>query len=189
MVQRQPHVAYFCMEYGLHESFLIYLGRPRHPAGDFIKAKGPEHADGRGRLPVGARLLHCVAHRRRRPALRRFPGYTADWLQDTNVRVRVRARGQERSVVWVTDRVRARPLFLIDPIKHEDRWITHRLYEAGTDTRIAQGRCCLGIGGLRRARLARLQRAYHHFNEGHAMSRASDDRGRDAGYGMQFPQA
>ena len=38
MSQRQPHVAYFCMEYGLHESFPIYSGGLGILAGDFVKA-------------------------------------------------------------------------------------------------------------------------------------------------------
>ena len=35
---RNPHIAYFCMEYGLHESFPIYSGGLGVLAGDFIKA-------------------------------------------------------------------------------------------------------------------------------------------------------
>src|SRR6267143_4114524 len=33
-----PHVAYFCMEFGLHESFPIYAGGLGVLAGDFIKS-------------------------------------------------------------------------------------------------------------------------------------------------------
>ena len=34
-----------------------------------------------------------------------FPGYTADWLEDTGVRVRVRVRGVEvQCRIWVTQR-------------------------------------------------------------------------------------
>jgi starch phosphorylase len=50
--------------------------------------------------------------------------------------------------VWVTDRYGNVPLYLLEPTKREDRWITHRLYESGTDTRIAQEQL-LGIGGAR----------------------------------------
>src|SRR5204862_6308571 len=35
---RTPHVAYFCMEYGLDESFPIYSGGLGILAGDFIKS-------------------------------------------------------------------------------------------------------------------------------------------------------
>ena len=36
--RRLPCVAYFCMEYGLHESFPIYSGGLGILAGDYIKA-------------------------------------------------------------------------------------------------------------------------------------------------------
>ena len=35
---RVPCVAYFCMEYGLHESFPIYAGGLGVLAGDYVKA-------------------------------------------------------------------------------------------------------------------------------------------------------
>ena len=35
---RVPHVAFFCMEFGLHESFPIYSGGLGILAGDFIKS-------------------------------------------------------------------------------------------------------------------------------------------------------
>src|SRR5207247_993791 len=69
--------------------------------------------------------------------------------RDTRVRVRVRVRGKEvPCIVWVTERFGHVPLHLIEPLRAEDRWITHRLYESGSDVRIAQ-EMLLGIGGLR----------------------------------------
>ena len=38
MPPRPPHVAYFCMEYGLNETFPIYSGGLGILAGDFIKS-------------------------------------------------------------------------------------------------------------------------------------------------------
>ena len=189
MVQRQPHVAYFCMEYGLHESFPIYSGGLGILAGDFIKA-----AKDLNMPMVAVGLLwargYCVQRigADGRP-YEEFPGYTADWLQDTNVRVRVRVRGQEvQCRVWVTDKFGHCPLFLIDPIKHEDRWITHRLYEAGTDTRIAQ-EMLLGIGGLRALGWLGYNVHTYHFNEGHAVFAGIEMIADAMQGGMQFPQA
>jgi len=66
-----------------------------------------------------------------------FPGYDSGFLEDTGVRVRVRVRGAEvRCVVKVTRRFGNATLLLIEPERDEDRWITHRLYQAGTDVRI-----------------------------------------------------
>ena len=147
-----PHVAYFCMEFGLHESFPIYSGGLGVLAGDFIKSAHDL------RLPVVAVGLrwergYCVQRvGAGRPAVRRVPDLRHDFLRDTGVRVRVRVRGEEvPCTVWVTDRFGHAPLYLLEPQRAEHRWITHRLYEAGTDVRIAQ-EMLLGIGGVRALR-------------------------------------
>ncbi len=169
MSQRPPHVAYLCMEYGLHESFPIYSGGLGVLAGDFIKSARDL------KMPmVAVGLLwargYCVQRigADGRP-YEEFPGYDASFLQDTGVRVRVRVRGGEvQCRVWMTERFNHCPLFLIEPLRHEDRWITHRLYEAGTDTRIAQ-EMLLGIGGVRALGWLGYPIHTYHFNEGHAV--------------------
>ena len=60
------------------------------------------------------------------------------------------------------------PLYLIEPYRAQDRWITHRLYEAGTDVRIAQ-EMLLGIGGVRALNWLGIPISTYHFNEGHAV--------------------
>src|SRR5260370_1297630 len=68
-----------------------------------------------------------------------YPAFETAFPSDTGVSVRVRVRGKELPVrVWVTERYGHVPLYLLEPLLREDRWITHRLYEAGTDIRIAQ---------------------------------------------------
>jgi starch phosphorylase len=177
------------MEYGLHESFPIYSGGLGILAGDFIKAARDLQ------LPmVAVGLLwargYCVQRigADGRP-YEEFPGFTADHLEDTGVRVRVRVRGTEvQCRVWVTEKFGHIKLFLIDPIRHEDRWITHRLYEAGTDTRIAQ-EMLLGIGGVRALSWLGYPIATCHFNEGHAVFAGIEMIAEYMESGMQFPQA
>src|SRR5262249_43753818 len=121
-----PCVAYLCMEYGLHESFPIYAGGLGILAGDYIKA-APDLA-----LPMGAVGLlgergYCVQRigADGRP-YEESPAYDTGFLTDTGVRVRVRVRGHELPVrVWVTDRYGHVPLYLLEPLRREDRWITH----------------------------------------------------------------
>src|SRR5207237_5503295 len=60
------------------------------------------------------------------------------------------------------------PLFLLEPIAPEDRWITRRLYGGGTVDRVAQ-EVLLGIGGVRALRALGIQVDVYHFNEGHAV--------------------
>ena len=189
MPPRTPHVAYFCMEYGLHESFPIYSGGLGILAGDFIKA-----ARDLGKPMVAVGLLwargYCVQRigADGRP-YEEFPGFDSDFLQDTGVRVRVRVRGNEVLCrVWMTDRFGHCPLYLIEPIRQEDRWITHRLYEAGTDTRIAQ-EMLLGIGGVRALQWLGYNVHTYHFNEGHAVFAGIEMIADQMEGGRQFPDA
>ena len=186
---RVPCIAYFCMEYGLHESFPIYSGGLGILAGDYVKA-----ARDAGVPMVAVGLLwergYCVQRigADGRPYME-YPGYDNAFLEDTGVRVRVRVRGQEVPVrVWVTERHGHIPLYLLEPLRKEDRWITHRLYEAGTDTRIAQ-EMILGIGGVRALGWLGLNVHTYHFNEGHAVFAGIERIAELMESGLQFPQA
>ena len=164
-----PTVAYFCMEYGLHEEFPIYAGGLGILAGDFIKS---------GRdlgLPVvgvGLRWLHGYSRQRILPdgqPVDDFPTYRADFLEDTGVRVRVRIASREvEARVWRTERWGNAPLFLLEPVAGDDAWITRRLYEPTLDCRVAQ-EILLGVGGIRALRKLGLDVDVYHFNEGHAV--------------------
>jgi starch phosphorylase len=186
---RTPCVAYFCMEYGLHESFPIYAGGLGILAGDYIKAAHD------AQLPlVAVGLLwergYCVQRigADGRP-YEEYPAYDTGFLADTGVRVRVRVRGKEIPVrVWVTERHGHVPLYLLEPLRREDRWITHRLYESGTDTRIAQ-EMLLGIGGLRALGWLGLDVVTYHFNEGHAVFAGIERIAELMESGLQFPEA
>jgi starch phosphorylase len=168
-MNRTPHVAYFCMEFGLHESFPIYAGGLGVLAGDFIKSA---HDLKLPVVAVGLRWERGYGAQRVGPGgapVEEFPSYDSGFLRETGVRVRVRVRGVEvPCVVWVTERFGHVPLYLIEPYRAQDRWITHRLYEAGTDVRIAQ-EMLLGIGGVRALNWLGIPIVTHHFNEGHAV--------------------
>src|SRR5437870_561320 len=175
---QQPHVAYFCMEFGLHESFPIYAGGLGVLAGDFIKSAHDL------KLPVVAVTLRWergYGVQRIGPdgmPHEEFPGYDSSFLKETGVRVRIRVRGQEIACrVWSTDRFGHVPLFLIEPLRAQDRWITHRLYESGTDTRIAQ-EMLLGIGGVRSLNWHGIPISTYHYNEVPAAC-AGDERVRE----------
>jgi starch phosphorylase len=177
------------MEFGLHESFPIYSGGLGVLAGDFIKSAHDL------RLPVVAVGLrwergYCV--QRVGPdgqPYDEFPTYDHDFLRDTGVRIRVRVRGEEvPCIVWVTDRFGHAPLYLLEPKRPEHRWITHRLYQAGTDVRIAQ-EILLGIGGVRALRWLGLPVSTYHFNEGHAVFAGLELMAEAMENGRPFPDA
>ena len=184
-----PIVAYFCMEYGLHESFPIYSGGLGILAGDYIKAG---HDLAAPMVAVGLLWArgYCVQRigADGRP-YEEYPGFDSSFLEDTGVRVRVRVRGREVPVrVWVTQKHGTIPLYLLEPLREEDRWITHRLYEAGTDTRIAQ-ELILGIGGVRALGWLGFNVHTYHFNEGHAVFAGIERIAELMESGLQFPDA
>ncbi len=189
-MSQQPHVAYFCMEFGLHESFPIYAGGLGVLAGDFIKSA---HDLKLPVIAVSLRWERGYGVQRIGPdgmPYEEVPGYDSSFLTETGVRVRIRVRGQEVPCrVWVTDRFGHVPLFLIEPYRAQDRWITHRLYEAGTDTRIAQ-EMLLGIGGVRALNWLGIPISTYHFNEGHAVFAGVEMIAeRMEGTNVSFPEA
>ena len=186
---REPHVAYFCMEYGLSETFPIYSGGLGVLAGDFIKSA----------RDLGLPLVACGLRWARGYSIQRigpdgqprdeFQEYDCSFLEDTGVRVRVRVRGAEVTcAVKVTERFGHVPLFLLEPVAERDRWITHRLYEAGTDVRIAQ-EMLLGIGGVRALHWLGIPISTYHFNEGHAVFAGIELIASRMQEGMPFPDA
>ena len=188
-MQRHAHAAYFCMEYGLHESFPIYSGGLGILAGDFIKSA---HDLALPVVAVGLRWERGYCVQRIGPdgqPVDEFPPFEADFLRDTGVRVRVAVNGDEvQCVVWVTTRFGHAPLYLIEPVRKEHRWITRRLYEAGTDVRIAQ-ELLLGVGGLRALNWLGIPVAAYHFNEGHAVFAGLEMIAERMEAGMSFPEA
>ncbi len=165
----RPRVAYFCMEYGLDPSFTIYSGGLGILAGDHMKSVGDL------RLPVvGLGLLwdegyvdqrideggHVVDH---------YSKTSRDGLEPLAVEVEVTVRGKH--VPCRAFRVRrygAGELYLLEPAREDDRWITQRLYGGGEEDRLAQ-EIVLGVGGVRLLRALHIEPQVHHFNEGHAV--------------------
>ena len=184
-----PSVAYFCMEYGLSETFPIYSGGLGVLAGDFIKSARDLDLP---LVAVGLRWERGYCVQRIGPdgqPYDEFPGYESEFLEDTGVRVTVRVRGREvRCVVKVTRRFGNATLFLLEPARDEDRWITHRLYQAGTDVRIAQ-EMLLGIGGVRALHWLGIPISTYHFNEGHAVFAGLELVARGMELGQPFPDA
>jgi len=162
-------VAYFCMEFGLHEEFPIYAGGLGILAGDFIKSAHDLH------LPViGVGLRWARGYSRQRIGedglpVSEFPTYPASFLEDAGIRVRVRVGAREvEARVWRTQRWGNAPLLLLEPVSARDAWITQRLYDPTLDARVAQ-EILLGVGGVRALRKLGLAVDTHHFNEGHAV--------------------
>ena len=172
-------IAYFCAEFGFHESLPIYSGGLGILAGDHCKAASDM------RLPfVGVGLLYRQGYFYQRIDVhgRQQATYTDSDFADLPVSpvpdprgaplcVHVGLPGREvRLKVWQA-RVGHVQLYLLDADLPEnapaDRDITHRLYGGDRALRIEQ-EILLGVGGGRALEAMGLRPTVWHINEGHA---------------------
>src|SRR5574338_1499222 len=153
-------VAYFCAEFGIHNSLPLYSGGLGILAGDHLKS-----ASDLGLPLIAIGLLYRYGYFRQR--LRNdgwqeehygetFPNDLPIHLvmNDDGSPLRIEVLIRERNVlaqVWRADVGRV-PLYLLDtniPENAEtDRWVTGHLYGGDRETRIVQ-EMLLGIGGVR----------------------------------------
>jgi len=164
-----PRVAYFCMEYGLDPAFSIYAGGLGILAGDHMKSAGDLH------LPVtGIGLMWDEGYTRQVIGVGgvikdQYPRTARDVLRRVDARVDVTVRGKKVPLrVWRVDRYLTSKLYLLEPEREEDRWITQRLYGGGVEDRLAQ-EIVLGVGGVRLLTALGEKTDVFHFNEGHAV--------------------
>lgn len=166
---KQPLVAYFCMEFGLHEDFRIYSGGLGILAGDILKA-----AKEGGYPMVGVGILWRQGYTNQyidesgRP-YDCYHEYKYGFLEDTGVKVRVRIRGRQvYCKVWKCTKYNNVPLYLLDANlpENEDKLITGQLYGWFSEERIAQ-EMILGIGGYRALKALGIKVDVYHFNDSH----------------------
>ncbi|GAP66929.1 alpha-glucan phosphorylase [Mizugakiibacter sediminis] len=174
----REHVAYFCMEYGLHESLHLYSGGLGILAGDFCKAAsdagvpftavGLMYRSGYFTQTIGRDGRQQTHFHPTDPCdLPVTPARDADGWQ---VRVTVPVGEREvQACVWQAVIGRVRLLLLdtdVEGNSPDDRAITYQLYGGDRDTRIAQ-ELVLGVGGVRALRALGVHPTIWHLNEGH----------------------
>lgn len=166
-----PSIAYFCMEFGLHEFFQIYSGGLGILAGDHIRSAGD------AKLPfVGIGLLykHGYFHQLIISGQQSagYANYKSHKLPIDSVGfIEVPYKESTlRAQVWKVQVGHAQLLLLDADIPENDdekRNITSALYGGDTNMRIAQ-EILLGIGGIRALRMLEREVDVYHLNEGHA---------------------
>jgi starch phosphorylase len=175
----QHPVAYFCAEYGVHNSLPLYSGGLGVLAGDHLKS-----ASDLGLPLVAVGLLYHYGYFRQRLGRE---GWQEEFYGETDPEqlplqrvngadgapVLVEVTIRERKVlaqIWRADIGRV-PLYLLDTNiaanEETDRWVTGHLYGGDRETRIVQ-EMLLGIGGVRLLRRLGIQPAVFHLNEGHS---------------------
>lgn len=186
-----PRVAYFCMEYGLHEELPIYAGGLGVLAGDFMKSAHDL------KLPlVGLGILWRQDYTEQyigedgRP-YDVYPTYDYDFVKDTGITVNVRVRGADVTCkVRLVDQYGNAPIYLLDTnfTGSEHGWMTSKLYGGVEQDRVAQ-EIILGVGGVRALRALGIEVDLYHFNEGHAVFAGAELLREKMQRGMSFRDA
>jgi len=177
--KNEPSVAYYSMEFGLHNSLKIYSGGLGLLAGDYLK-----EASDYNYSMVGVGLLYrygyfhqVVTSSGEQIAHQDFQDFSkipvvpvrddeGNWIS-----VQIILPGRTlHARVWKTQIGRI-PLYLLDADyeanKPVDRTITHELYGGDDENRFKQ-ELLLGIGGVRVLRKMGIYTDLYHLNEGHA---------------------
>ncbi|QXE90281.1 alpha-glucan family phosphorylase [Geomonas subterranea] len=175
----RARIAYFSMEFGLHESLPIYSGGLGILAGDHLKS-----ASDLGLPLVGVGLLYRQGYFRQHLNLEGWQQeiYPENDFYNLPLHLERDGAGEPltleleypgrnvRVQVWRVQVGRLR-LYLLDSNLEEntpaDREITTRLYGGDQEMRIRQ-EILLGIGGIRALRLLGVEPNVCHMNEGHA---------------------
>ncbi|MGB8326995.1 MAG: alpha-glucan family phosphorylase [Steroidobacteraceae bacterium] len=174
-----PQVAYFCAEYGFHESFPIYSGGLGILAGDYCKAASDERMNF-----VAVGLMYQQGYFTQTVDSDGVQGATYKEHDPRDLPVEL-VRNAKREPLTISVRVATRDVlariwrarvgrvavYLLDTNCPEnaptDRDITHRLYGGDESMRIRQ-EMILGIGGVRALRALGIAPEIWHINEGHA---------------------
>ena len=192
--------AYFCAEYGWHESMQLYSGGLGVLAGDHTKAASDL---GVPLVCVGLWYPEGYFHQRVDPdGLQKavFESKRADELPLTLVADRngepvtatVTVFGRDVTLQAWKVAVGSVSVYLLDvdhPDNHEeDRTLLRRLYGGDQRTRIAQ-EIVLGVGGVRMLRALAIEPTAWHMNEGHSAFMALERCRELVAEGLSFDQA
>lgn len=175
----KPRVAYFSMEFGLHDSLQIFSGGLGILAGDYLKEASDSNIDmiGVGLLyrygyfrqalsPFGEQISQYFPQRFNALPLQPVRNGNNEW-----VKVSIALPGRNLyAKVWKVEVGRI-PLYLLDADisdnQEADRFVTHQLYGGDLDNRFKQ-ELLLGVGGIRALKAIHAHPDIYHCNEGHA---------------------
>jgi glycogen phosphorylase len=170
---KKMRVAYYCMEYGLHESLPLYSGGLGVLASDHLKS-----ASDLGIPLIAIGILWRYGYYRQEIVPDNgvrvlYPRYEFGDLpvEDTGKEINVPiGRATVRAKIWKLQVGRV-PLYLLDcdvpENKPADRKLTHNLYGGDNEHRIRQ-EVLLGVGGMMALDALKEDVTVHHLNEGHA---------------------
>ncbi|MGD8287584.1 MAG: alpha-glucan family phosphorylase [Gemmatimonadota bacterium] len=193
-------VAYFCAEFGLHNSIPIYSGGLGILAGDHCKS-----ASDLAVPLIGVGLLYSKGYFDQQLDLEGWQG-DSDEVFDPRIMPLVPVRGPDDSRIITVLETGGRPvhigawrlsvgrvqLYLLDTNLPEndpaDRELTYQLYGGGQEYRLKQ-EWILGVGGVRVLRALGVSPGAWHANEGHATFMMVERLREHIADGMSFDDA
>ena len=200
-LRKDDLIAYFCAEFGFHESFPIYSGGLGILAGDHCKAASDL------RLPfIGVGLLYRQGYFHQTidsegnqiasnsdSHFEDLPIIPAKRTDGTDAYTSLNLPGRKLDIKIWQARIGHITLYLLDTDlpsnSPHDRDITHRLYGGDKVMRIEQ-EIVLGIGGVGALHELGLKPTVWHINEGHAAFLVLERmRQKIANDGLKFPAA
>jgi len=175
----KQQIAYFSMEFGLHDTLKIFSGGLGILAGDYLK----EASDCNINM-VGVGLLYRYGYFQQNISIsgEQIANYTPQKftqlplipVRDVNgqwIKISLGLPGRRLfAKIWRVDVGRV-PLYLLDTDIEDnsdsDRSVTHRLYGGDWENRLKQ-ELLLGIGGIKMLDTLGIKPSVYHCNEGHA---------------------
>ena len=176
---KRPSVAYFSMEFGIHNSLKIYSGGLGMLAGDYIKEASDSNVD-----MCGIGFLYRFGYFKQSLAMdgQQIANYDAQNFNSLPITKTLDKDGNQvvvdvpymnyvvHALVWQANVGRVK-LYLLDTdndMNSEfDRSITHALYGGDWENRLKQ-EILLGIGGVLMLKKLGIKKQIYHCNEGHA---------------------
>ena len=168
-------VAYFSMEFAIHQALKIYSGGLGFLAGSHMRSAYDlkQNLIGIGMLwSYGYYDQNRDEDRYLKIEFRRKRYY---FLEDLNVTVSVKINGKDvyvRAYLVPSELFNSAPLILLSTdIPENDylsRTITHKLYDSNSETRVAQ-EIVLGIAGAKVLEELKIDPEIYHMNEGHSL--------------------
>ncbi|MEX2536709.1 MAG: alpha-glucan family phosphorylase [Trueperaceae bacterium] len=192
--------AYFCAEYGWHESLQLYSGGLGVLAGDHTKSAselgvplvgvGLWYPDGYSHQRVAQDGEQRAVYERQNPL--ELPLTAARRPDGEEARVSVRIFEREVSIRAWRAQVGSISVYLLDvdlDENHaEDRALLRHLYGGDQSTRISQ-EMLLGIGGVRMLRELVIEPTAWHMNEGHSAFMVLERSRELVTHGLSFSEA
>jgi len=168
-------VAYFCMEFAIHQALKIYAGGLGYLAGSFMRSAFELRQNVVG---VGILWKHGYYNQAKRADGTmdvNFDEKNYNFLQETLIKYTIRIAGHD---VWVTAYYLApeifgtAPLFLLTTDLPENDYLakttSHKLYDSNPEASMAAA-ILLGIGGAKLFEYLDWKPAIYHLNESHGL--------------------